>query len=117
MKKLHDHIISGLNEKIEINVIDEKGPGGANHLYSIKYGENILEIKFQKGPLKENPINGISQETLLAIVIDRLRGFQEGEFSCRENSIALTKCEEALMWLKKRTNDRIIRGVEGFNIR
>lgn len=41
-----------------------------------------------------------SQEILLAIVIDRLRSFQSGPFSSRENALALTKCEEALHWLQ-----------------
>ena len=53
------------------------------------------------------------EEALLAIVIDRLRSFQKGPFSCRENAIALTHCEEALMWLQRRTVERIKRGVEG----
>lgn len=34
---------------------------------------------------------------------------------CRENSIAITKLEEALIWLDKRKKDRIERGVEGQN--
>jgi hypothetical protein len=36
-------------------------------------------------------------------------------FPCRENSIAITRLEEALMWLDKRTANRDARGVEGFN--
>jgi hypothetical protein len=39
------------------------------------------------------------------------------EFSCRENAIALTKIQEAMMWLQKRTRDRVARGVEGRNVR
>jgi hypothetical protein len=72
-------------------------------------------IAFQNGPIKEAGVNGITQEALLAIVIDRLRSFQAGPFACRENAIALTKCEEALMWLQRRTVARIKRGVEGTN--
>lgn len=37
------------------------------------------------------------------------------KYPCRENSITLTKLDEALMWQKKRTEDRIARGVEGKN--
>lgn len=54
-------------------------------------------------------------EALLAVVIDRLRGFQSGPYGCRENAVALTKIEEATMWLQKRTRDRMARGVEGTN--
>lgn len=38
-----------------------------------------------------------------------------GPFACHENAQALTKCEEALLWLQKRTHDRMRRGVEGTN--
>ena len=58
-------------------------------------------------------VNGLSNEALLAILIDRMHGFCEGPFPCRENSIARTHLEEAMMWLQKRTRDRVQRGVEG----
>ena len=74
---------------------------------------NFADIKFQKGPIKENGINGCHNEDLIAIVIDRLQSFQKSEWSCRENSVAITKLEESLMWLRKRTQDRENRGVEG----
>lgn len=119
MRKLTDHKVDGLNEAIEITVLDEPGQGGACHEYEIKLTDGkpdvLTKISFQNGPVKEAGFNGISQEALLAIVIDRLRSFQAGQFSTRENSIALTKCEEALLWLHKRTRDRLARGVEGTN--
>lgn len=124
MRKLTDHIVSGDQAvQLDISVTDEPGQGGANHCYSIEWDQpNHLDtvvgqcfIHFQEGPIKEFGVNGITQEALLAIVIDRLRSFQSGPFSCRENAIALTHCEEALMWLQRRTVARIKRGVEGTN--
>jgi hypothetical protein len=73
----------------------------------------FCQIDFQNGPIKEAGVNGISNEALLAIVEDRLACFQSGEYACRENAIALTKIQEAMMWLQKRTRDRVSRGVEG----
>jgi hypothetical protein len=106
--------------QLHVAVLDEPGAGGANHEYEVSTcavdGEkalNALRISFQNGPIKEFGVNGITQEALLAIVIDRLRSFQAGPFSCRENAIALTHCEDALMWLQRRTVARIKRGVEG----
>jgi hypothetical protein len=123
MRKLTDHKLNGLNESLEINVLDEPGHGGACHRYHIdgpiqKVGQIQApafrtDIRFQNGPVLEAGVNGISQEALLAVVIDRLRSFQAGPYACRENALALTKCEEALMWLQKRTQDRLRRGVEG----
>jgi len=105
--------------QLQVSVLDEPGQGGANHEYAISStGEGtrkFTDISFQNGPIKEYGVNGITQEALLAIVIDRLRSFQNGPFSCRENAIALTHIEEALMWLQRRTVARIKRGVEGTN--
>jgi hypothetical protein len=100
---------------------DEPGQGNACHVYQVEYygipDQILAKINFQNGPIKENGVNGIQNEDLLAIVIDRLKGFQSGNFACRENALALTKIEEALMWLNKRTADRQKRGVEGINIK
>lgn len=97
----------------------------ANHEYIVTAapaeGEEIgldnpyAKVKFQEGPIKECGVNGCHNEDLLAIVIDRLQHLNQGQFACRENSIAITKLEEALMWLRKRTDDRVKRGVEGTN--
>jgi hypothetical protein len=117
MRKLIDHIVSGDHaEQLWIEVVDEPGSGGANHAYVIgDKGEGFpkVEINFQKGPIKEAGVNGITQEALLAIVIDRLRSFQAGPFASRENALALTHIETGLLWLQKRTVERIKRGVEG----
>lgn len=121
MRQLTDHTVSGDQAvQLTITVVDEPGQGGANHTYETtfvtKTGSVACQrIDFQNGPIKEFGINGTTQEALLAIVIDRLRSFQAGPFSCRENAIALTHCEEALMWLQRRTVARIKRGVEGTN--
>jgi hypothetical protein len=90
---------------------------GANHKYDVVSAENnrdiLTRVNFQKGPIKENGVNGCMNEDLIAMVIDRLEGFQTTQFKCRENALAITKLEEALLWLRKRTMDREARGVEG----
>jgi hypothetical protein len=73
-------------------------------------------LVFQNGPIAESGPNGISNEVLLAIVIDRLECFQKGQFACRENALALTKLQEAVHWLHHRTRERLARGVEGLSI-
>lgn len=95
---------------------DEKGVGGANHEYVVVCGGTPVEISFQHGPRKAlDSISGVLDTDLLEIVRDRLQGFQQGEFRTRENSIALTHIEEALLWMNKRVEDRIERGVLGTN--
>ena len=76
--------------------------------------ENLLAtINFQCGPIAEQGVNGITNENLLNLVKIRLEGFQNSDFKCRENAIALTHIEEALLWLSYRTSKREARGVEG----
>lgn len=75
---------------------------------------NVLaHLRFQEGPIKEHGVNGVTNEDLIAMVITRLDHFNQTDFRCRENSMAITKLEEALLWLRKRTVGRENRGVEG----
>ena len=120
MREITSHRVNPANDKITITVLDETGAGGANHVYQMRYvikdgSEMVSHVAFQNGPIAENGVNGITQEVLLAIVIDRLQSFQNGPFACRENALALTKLEEAKHWLFSRTLERMARGVEGTN--
>jgi len=128
MRLLVDHIIRKSDDNLKVEVVDKPGAGGANHHYLIS-GFNLennksavnevdesslnLSILFQNGTILENGVNGVTQEVLLAVIIDRLRSFQNGEFACRENEKALTHLEEAMHWLQQRTINRLRRGVEG----
>lgn len=111
----------GTQDHTIINCLDKPGDGGACHEYEIlQANENPVsgsrwtqQVIFQKGPIKENESNGIFMEDLLAICIDRLQCFQAGGYACRENALALTKIQEAMHWLRHRTEDRKRRGVEG----
>lgn len=97
-----------------VYAVDEAGVGGANHEYLVMVDDEPIEIAFQNGPRKdENSIHGVLDTDLLEIVRDRLKGFQSGEFACRENALALTHIEEALMWMNRRVEDRIERNVLG----
>lgn len=114
----------GLNEQLVI-VRDERDPnaGGASHHYTVYYGDPNLPqsyvamtLQFQHGPRNvEGSLPGCTEGVVLAILIDRLRAFQAGPYSCRENAIVLTKLEESLMWVKERAHARAARGVLGKN--
>ena len=90
-------------------------PNNKNYFGNTKYVEPrvLAEINFQEGPIKECGVNGVANEDLINMVICRLEGFQKSEYACRENALAITKLEEALMWIRKRTVGRENRGVEG----
>lgn len=118
VRAVHGHKGSTLNNSIKIDC-DERDGNGGSHVYRLRVnaqGEHFTseqEIEFQNGPLQEAGLNGISDEALLAIVIDRLEGFQTAQYRSRYNALAITKLEEAMHWLNARTTDRQKRGVEG----
>ena len=113
---LTDHVVNPANDKIVVLTDDDPGSGGAHHRYlcQLPDGRQTV-IEFQNGPINAdgNGVNGLTHEVLLAILADRLRSFQNGAYSCKENACALTKIEEAQHWLQQRTLARMRRGVEG----
>jgi hypothetical protein len=59
--------------------------------------------------------DGTTNEEVLEMLIDRMK-YLQAKFPCKENACCITHLEEGLMWLEKRTRDRIKRGVEGKHI-
>lgn len=115
--------IRDLNDALTIMAVDDPGPGGANHRYLVKGGDPQMrsvaefvhcDIRFQNGALGDvGHLNGLSNEALIAIVIDRLEAFQRGPFKCDMNDQAVNHLHAALGSLHTRTVERIQRGVEG----
>lgn len=80
---------------------------------SMIHGYHVTALSFQNGPIRDEGVNGISQEALIAVLLDRLEGFQAGKFQCHDNEVALDHLQSARLWLHKRTMERAARGVEG----
>lgn len=125
-KQITDHFINSFNRSfVEIEPIDAPSYSGAHHEYRIVLRQSVetseqedtevltLEIKFQKGSVRDAGVNGITDEALLAILIDRLKGWQGGPFNTSENETVKVHLETALLWLMKRSSNRLQRGVEG----
>jgi hypothetical protein len=74
--------------------------------------ETVQEITFYEMNEDGSTVEGTTLEEMLRVSIERLQHLNS-KFSCRENSIAITKMQEALMWLNQRTAERTARGVEG----
>ena len=117
------------DDYIEVHCVDEKGPGGAHHTYSIRTQEGnpvdssgkpcakeLQYIHLQEGGIVESGVNGVTNEALLAIVQHRLECFQSGPFPCDENAEALENVKNAIAVLEARTADRKERGVEGKSV-
>lgn len=105
-----------------VNRVDENGdPAGGEFFVKTQYetetdGYVVLRGVWQDGPIAENGENGIGVENLLLLVKDRLEFYQEGRFACEENAAALASIEEAIRYLRSRTQRRVSAGVEGRNI-
>jgi hypothetical protein len=85
-----------------------------NHFIYVRNDKNSLSFTIQNGPVKEVGVNGCQVNTIIAATKVILEGLN-AKFPCRENSMAITKLDECLLWLEKRTNDREARGVEGLS--
>jgi hypothetical protein len=71
-------------------------------------GDVVQELRFQHGTIQ--PVNGCTNEQVIALLIHRLRALNERQ-SCKENVMAITKLEEALLWLDLR--ERRLHGMTG----
>lgn len=111
MNKLEHDLITTDNTYIEHDDINFNAPH--NYIVKSNNGNELTKIHFQEGTVKEVGLNGIFIEDLIAICINRLENFQNSDFRCRENAVAITKLEESLMWLRKRTLNRQKRNVQG----
>jgi hypothetical protein len=81
-------------------------------LHSFKHEGPDQEVSFYKLNEDGTSEHGTTLEEMLRICVERLQELN-GRFSSRENALAITKMQEALMWLNERTRERKARGVEG----
>lgn len=72
---------------------DTKGAGGA--------GYNFANLGFQEGDVSEVGVNGVSSESIAALLIDHLRKLQAGTLACENNAAALACFESGLQHLLK----------------
>lgn len=85
-----------------------------NNFIYVRHDVNSLSFTIQNGPVKENGVNGCQIDTIIEAAKVILEGLN-AKCPCRENSLAITKLDEALLWLYLRTQKRESRGVEGLN--
>lgn len=103
----------------EVCRMDRPGPGNAAHQYEVftqpvddEMGTSLCRIHFQEEPVGEVGANGVQHEDLLAILIDRLRSFQQGPYACDENMRALVLLEDAQAHLQRRSSPEVIKRLD-----
>jgi len=76
MRTINEHKVNPANDLLEITVLDDPGPGGANHSYQITGAKihgnpsypgqpidnSVMTILFQNGAINESGVNGLTQE-------------------------------------------------------
>lgn len=119
----------GLNDHIEIIASNAKrstDSTGIPHAFEfrrfVSVGEAgntemqfkvLAEIQFQEGPrFDPNATPGVTSDAVIACLLAYLRPANV-RFPSRETAMMITKLEEALMWSRKRADDRAARGVLG----
>ncbi len=80
----------------------------------IKESGSQVTFQIQDGPIREVGVNGCQIDHVILWTKKWLEQVND-KFPCRENSMAITKLDETLLWLLKRTLDREARKVEGLN--
>lgn len=91
----------------------------AGHCYELENFEDIGNLqkiqfieKIPEGDILKTVNDGTTNEEILSMLINRME-YLQGISPCRENAIVITKLQESLMWINKRTEDRVGRGVTG----
>lgn len=108
------------NAPTNVAALDERDPnaGNASHTYGIQYGgpKDVAKVQFQHGARGlPDSTAGVFDDDLLAIVQDRMEGFQTGPFACPENQACLDAIKAAREALGVRVARRIAQGVLGAN--
>jgi hypothetical protein len=129
VRELNGHKVNPANDRLIVCALDEPGSGNASHAYLISGFDSTTNpsspdveiadaclVLFQNGPINEVGVNGVTHEALLAVLCDRLRGFQGGAYASSDNAEALACLERAQVALQRRTKARMARGVEGTHV-
>lgn len=82
------------------------------HIY-VRHDKDSLTFNMMTKPVSEGG-KGCQFKDLIEVAIHMCHYLNQ-KFPCRQNSLTITKLQEALMWQADRDADRIKRGVEGEN--
>jgi hypothetical protein len=107
-----DH--NGVAVTAETAMVDGQMMYGHKYRVSGFLSKPPVEVLFQCGAVKVNGANGLTNEALLAILINRTEVL-EGMFPCVQNRMAIKHMQDALELFEARTRERLNRGVEGQN--
>lgn len=111
-------VVPGVDAHIDIRAEGSPGTVTGRTRYVLAFRDThtmreLADIRFYTLAADGTTQLGVTNEALLAVVIDRLEAFQEGAYACKENESALACLRTALQVLHNRTFGRADRKVEG----
>ena len=100
----------------EVSKQGEPTAGGATSTFVVREKgteRGLTALYFQSDTIGAIGVQGLTNEVCIAVVSERLREFQAGDFACDENAAALPLLAQALELLESRTVRRTAEGTEG----
>jgi hypothetical protein len=104
--KVLEEVVKGATYKVPTYKVTNEGLADGQET-------TILLCKGNKNNESDLRQEGFFTETLIQVCKQYLESVNVGEMATRETSMVITKLDEALMWINKRAEDRILRGVQG----
>ena len=99
-------------EMMEMNLERNKSFIEIQYPQADKWQPTVVKFFINHGPVKESGVIGCRIEDMLSFVTCLYRSLNTS-LKCKENDKAIEALEEAIYWQRRRTDDRVSRGVEG----
>jgi hypothetical protein len=92
------HQNNELNKSLIVEATNTPEIDQAHRNYIVYDGEgyDVCNINFQHGQYQHVGVNGVTNEAILAILIDRLECYQTGPLACDRNARALENLHAAM---------------------
>ncbi len=109
-REIKGHEVKGEAIQLRVLAIDNPDDSGASHQFRFERedGAQVGTITFHTGeiePYAGKDVNGVTMESLIVVMMDRLKGFQKGDNPHKQNGFAIKRLEEALKALQGRTEE------------
>lgn len=105
-----------INGKAIMHIMGGNDHPKGSHI-EVNHIDDTIKLNMLTKPASEGgDLNKCQWSDLVTVGLEQLKHLNN-KFPCKENAIAITHIETALLWNDKRTSDRIKRNVEGKNLK
>jgi hypothetical protein len=90
-----------VDQLVQVDRCEINDENGQRTVYELHHGQEVTVIRFQKGSPSLDGVNGVTNEALIAVLLDRLKSVQ-AVLPCLENEGALEGLNVAMRSLRAR---------------